>query len=98
MLATLSAYPTPANPDEFPTRRSGKNIRRNKKAPSTMHTNNCASALSLKGSVRNLWMLPAPALGCSVTGFWDTPKGPAVLPDDIAAASMLLHEHTFDVM
>ena len=63
----LLAYPTPAYPDEFPTRRSGKNIRRNKKAPSTKHANNCASALSLKGTVRKLCMLPAPALGCIVS-------------------------------
>jgi hypothetical protein len=63
----LSIYTIPAYPDEFPTRRSGKNIRRNKKAPSTKHANNCASALSFRGTVRKLCMLPAPALGCIVS-------------------------------
>ena len=72
----LSAYPTPAYPDEFPTRRSGKLIRRNKKAPSTKHSNNCASALSLNAKVSKLCMLPAPALGCIVT--LDSGKPPKV--------------------
>ena len=63
----LASYTTPAYPDEYPTRRSGKLIRRNKNAPSTKHANNCASALSLKGTVRKLCMLPAPALGCIVS-------------------------------
>jgi hypothetical protein len=63
----LASYTTPAYPDEFPTRRSGKLIRRNKKAPSTKHANNCASALSLKAKVHKLCMLPAPALGCIVS-------------------------------
>ena len=62
----LASYTTPAYPDEFPTRRSGKLIRRNKKAPSTKHANNCASALSLKAKVHKLYMLPALALGCIV--------------------------------
>ena len=63
----LASYTTPEFPDEFPTRRSGKLIRRNNKAPSTKHANNCASALSLNGKVQKLCMLPAPAFGCIVT-------------------------------
>jgi hypothetical protein len=59
---------TSTYPDEFPTRMtSWKLIRRNKKAPSTKHTNNCASALSLKARVHKLCMLPTPALGCIVS-------------------------------
>jgi hypothetical protein len=63
----LASYKTHAYPDEFPTQRSGNLIWRNKKAPSTKHANNCASALSLKGIVRKLCMLPAPSLGCIVS-------------------------------
>jgi hypothetical protein len=63
----LANHTTPAYPDEFPTRRSGKLIRRNKKAPSAKHANNCASALSLKAKVHKLCMLPALALGCIVS-------------------------------
>ena len=63
----LTSYVTPASPDEFPKRRSGKNIRRMSKAPSTRHANNCASALTLKACIRNISMVPAPALGCIVT-------------------------------
>ena len=39
----LASYTTPAYPDDFPTRRSWKLIRRNKKAPSTKQANNCAT-------------------------------------------------------
>ena len=63
----LASYITHAYPDDFPTRRSGKLIRRNKKAPSIKHANNCASALSLKGRVHKLCMVLALALGCIVS-------------------------------
>ncbi len=63
----LASYTTPEFPDEFPTRRSRKLIRRNNKAPSTKHANNCASALSLNAKVHKLCMLPAPAFGYIVT-------------------------------
>ena len=72
----LSAYPTPTYPDEFRTRRSRKNIRRNKKAPSIKHSNNCALALSMNANVRKLCMLPASALGCIVS--LDSGKPPKV--------------------
>ena len=63
----LSEYIPPAFPDDHPKRRFGKNIRRNPNAPSTKHSNNCAFALSLKGRLRNVSMVPIPALGCIVS-------------------------------
>jgi hypothetical protein len=48
----VASYPTPPFPDDHPKARSGKNIRRNKKAPSTKHANNCTSALTLKAHVQ----------------------------------------------
>ena len=63
----LASYTTPKYPDEFPTRRSGKLIRCNKKTPSTKHANNCASALSLNAKMHKLCMLLASAFGCIVT-------------------------------
>ena len=63
----LSEYIPPAFPDDHPKRRFGKNIRRNPNAPSTKHSNNCVSALSLKGRLRKVSMVPVPALGCIVS-------------------------------
>jgi hypothetical protein len=63
----LAAYVTRAFPDEFPNWRSGKNIRRNMKALTTCHYNNCASALTLEGQVQKVTMIPAQVLGCIVT-------------------------------
>ena len=69
----LASYTTLAHPDEFPNRRSGKLIRRNKKAPPTKHASNCASTLSLKAKVHKLCMLPAPTLGRIVSLDFGTP-------------------------
>ena len=63
----LSQYTPPALPDDHPKRRFGKNIRRNPKAPSTKNSNNCASALTVKGRLRKVCMIPLPAFGCIVT-------------------------------
>jgi len=63
----LASYTTYAYPDEFPTRRSRKLIRRNNKAPSRKHANNCSSALSLKAKMHKLCMLLAPALRCIIS-------------------------------
>jgi hypothetical protein len=52
ILVDVASYPIPPFPDNHPKARSGKNIRRNKKTPTTKHTNNCASALTLKTHVR----------------------------------------------
>jgi hypothetical protein len=45
----MDSYSTPACPDDHPNIRSSKDIQRNKKAPTTKHSNNCTSALTLKG-------------------------------------------------
>jgi hypothetical protein len=51
ILIDVASYPTPPFPDDHPNARSGKNIQKNKKAPTTKHANNCASALTLKAHV-----------------------------------------------
>ena len=66
-VVNLSEYIPPAFPDDHPKRRFGKNIRRNPNAPSTRHSNNCGSALSLKGRLQKVSMIPVPALECIVT-------------------------------
>ena len=66
-LPNFDDYPTPEAPDEFPKRRFGKNIRRNPKAPSTKHSNSHASALSIKGKVLKVTIIPSPSFGCIVT-------------------------------
>jgi hypothetical protein len=62
----VASYPTPTCPDDHP-KYKGKNIRRNKKAPTTKHSNNCASTLTLKGCLRHVTMIPHPGFGCIVT-------------------------------
>jgi hypothetical protein len=47
----VASYPILPFPDDHPKARSGKNIRRNKKAPIIKHANNCAFALTLKAHV-----------------------------------------------
>jgi hypothetical protein len=64
---SLASLPTPANPDDFPTKRSGKSIRRNTNAPNIQQRNNCASALTLKGQIRRVMLIPHPGFGCIVT-------------------------------
>ena len=66
-VVNLSEYIPPAFSDDHPKRRFGKNIRRNPNAPSTRHSNNCSSALSLRGRLRKVSMIPVPAVGCIVT-------------------------------
>jgi hypothetical protein len=63
----LSLYPIPASLDHHPKTRSGKNIRRNKNTPTTKHTNNCTSSLTLKGHLRQVTMIPHPGFGCIIT-------------------------------
>jgi hypothetical protein len=63
----LASFPTPASADDCPKTRSGKSIRRNNNAPSTKQANNCASALTLKGQIRKVTMIPHPGYGCIVT-------------------------------
>jgi hypothetical protein len=62
----LSSYPIPASPNDHPKIRSGKNIRRNKNAPTTKQANNCASSLTLKGQLRKVTMIPHLGFGCIV--------------------------------
>ena len=64
---SLASFPTPANADEFPKTRSGKSIRRNNNAPNIQQRNNCASALTLKGQIRRVMLIPHPGYGCIVT-------------------------------
>jgi hypothetical protein len=65
----VASYPTPPFPDEHPKARFSKNIRRNKKAPTTKHANNCASnfALTLKAHVRQITMITHPGYKCIIT-------------------------------
>jgi hypothetical protein len=63
----LASFPTPASADDCPKTRSGKSICRNNNAPSTKQANNCASALTLKGQIRKVMMIPHPGYGCIVT-------------------------------
>jgi hypothetical protein len=63
----VASYPTPSFPDDHPKTRSGKNIRRNKKAPTTKHANNSTSALTLKAHVRQITMILHPRYGCIIT-------------------------------
>jgi hypothetical protein len=63
----VASYPTPPFPDDHPKARSGKNIRRNKKVPTTKHANNCVSVLTLKAHVRQITMIPHPGYRCIVT-------------------------------
>jgi hypothetical protein len=53
--------------EEHPKIRSGKNIQRIKKAPTTKQANNCASSLILKDQIRKMTMIPHPGFGCIVT-------------------------------
>jgi hypothetical protein len=62
----LASFPTPTSPDVFPKSRSGYPIDRNNNAPSTKQANNCASALTLKGDIRKVTMIPHPGYGCIV--------------------------------
>jgi hypothetical protein len=62
----VASYPFPPFPDDHPKARSGKNIRRNKKAPTTKHANNCAFVLTLKGHVQQITMTPHPRYRCII--------------------------------
>lgn len=44
-----------------------KNIRQNKKGPSTKQANNCAINVALKGCIQKVKMVPTLALECIVT-------------------------------
>jgi hypothetical protein len=63
----LSSYPTLASLDDYPKTRSSKIICKNNNAPTTKHTNNCASSLTLKGHLRKVTMILHPGFGYSVT-------------------------------
>jgi hypothetical protein len=63
----LASFPTPASADDCPKTRSGNSIRRNNNAPSTKQANNCTSALTLKGQIRKVTMIPHLRYGCIVT-------------------------------
>jgi hypothetical protein len=63
----LASFPTSASADDCPKTRSGKSIRRNNNAPSTKQANNCASALTLKGQICKVMMIPHLGYGCIVT-------------------------------
>jgi hypothetical protein len=63
----LASFPTPASANECPKTRSGKSIRRYNNTPTTKQANNCASALTLKGQICKVTMIPHPGYGCIVT-------------------------------
>jgi hypothetical protein len=63
----MASYPILACPNDHPNTRLGKNIQRKKKAPTTKHSNNCASAMTLKGRLRQVTMIPHLGFGCIVT-------------------------------
>jgi len=62
-LVDFNDYPRPVSPDDYPKQRFGKIIRRTSNAPTTKHSNMCASALYVSGKVLEVTMLPSPALG-----------------------------------
>jgi hypothetical protein len=62
----LASFPTPASADDCPKTRSGKSICRNNNAPNTKQANNCASALTLKGQIHKVTMIPHLGYGCIV--------------------------------
>jgi hypothetical protein len=62
----LASFSTPASADDFPKTRSSKSIRRNTNSPSTKQANNCASALTLKGQIYKVTVVPHPGYGCIV--------------------------------
>jgi hypothetical protein len=66
LLSDLSSYPIPTSPDHHPKTRSGKNIRRNKNAPTIKHANNCASSPTLKGHHRQVTMILHLGFGCII--------------------------------
>jgi hypothetical protein len=66
-LLIMASYPIPPFLDDHPKARSGKNIRRNKKAPITKHANNCTSPLTLKANVQQITMIPHPGYRCIIT-------------------------------
>jgi hypothetical protein len=78
----VASYPTPPFPDDHPKARSGKNIRRNKKASTTKHANNCAFALTLKAHVRQITMIPHTGYRCIIT-----------LDSGIPAEHSTVHDH-----
>jgi hypothetical protein len=63
----LASFPTLASVDDYPKTRSGKSIRRNNNAPNTKQANNYASALTLKGQICKVTMIPHLGYGCIVT-------------------------------
>ena len=63
----MRAYPSPSSPDEHPKNRSGKIVRRNPKAPTVKHQNNCASTLTLSARIQRVTMVPHPGFGCIVS-------------------------------
>lgn len=63
----MNSLPTPEFADDYPKTRSGKSIRRNPKAPTTKQANNCASAITLQGRIKQVTMIPHPGFGCIVT-------------------------------
>ena len=64
---SLALLPTPGNADDYPKTMSAKSIRRNNNASNIQQANNCASALTLKGQIRKVTMIPHPGYGCIVT-------------------------------
>ena len=66
LLFDLSSYPNPTSADDHVKTRSGKNIRRNKNAPTTNHTKNCTSSLTLKGHLCQVTMISHLGFGCII--------------------------------
>jgi hypothetical protein len=62
----LSSYSIPTSPNDHPKTRSGKNTQRNKNVPTTKYANNYVSALTLKGHLRKITMIPHPGFGCII--------------------------------
>jgi hypothetical protein len=63
----MASYFTPICLDDHPNTRSGKNIQRNKKVPTTKHSNNCTSVLILKGCLRQVTIILHLGFGCIIT-------------------------------
>jgi hypothetical protein len=62
----LSSYSIPTPPNDHPKTQPGKNIWRNKNVPTTKHTNNYTSSLTLKGHFRQVTMILHLGFGCII--------------------------------
>jgi hypothetical protein len=64
--ALVFDHPGPPNPDNYPTTRNSKTIRRNANALTAEHRNKWESARNIKRTVFGVTVLPFPGLGAII--------------------------------